>query len=129
MRIPLRISFQNFPSSSALSELIAQHAGDLQKSFPRIGNCEVAIEQTSGGPLKVRVDLSTPGRRLVIERAAPMNSGEADPYGLIGDVFDAARGELVAFPRAAATAVDGTSPVSRGAPADRGAGSGSSPAA
>ncbi len=127
MRVPLRISFQNLPSSNSLSELVRQHAWDLQARFPRIGNCEVAIEQANDGPLKVRVDLSTPGRRLVIERAAATTGG-SDAFGLIADVFEAARGELAAFAIAAVDPAP-SQPISPAAPAGRGAGSGSSPAA
>jgi hypothetical protein len=126
MRLPVRISFQNVPSSNAISELVRQHAWDLQASFPRIANCEVAIENPGGSQLKVRIDLSTPGRRLIVERATAATGSGTDAFGLIADAFEGARVELAAFaPAAQATA----QPLSPAAPAGRGAGSGSSPAA
>ena len=128
MRLPVRISFQNVASSNAISELVRQHAWDLQARFPRIGNCEVAIENPSGSQLKVRIDLSTPGRRLVVERAASATAGGngTDAFGLIADAFEGARVELAAFAPAAQPTAQ---PLSPAAPAGRAAGSGSSPAA
>ena len=48
MRTPLRITFQNTPSSDAIRQLIEEQAGHLEQFFGRMTDCHVVFKTPDG---------------------------------------------------------------------------------
>jgi cold shock CspA family protein/ribosome-associated translation inhibitor RaiA len=97
LQIPLEITAHHFTLYDALESLIRERAEGLEKFYPRLIRCHVTIEgpgnhHRTGGPFDVRVDLSVPGKELVVTR----QSGE-DVVLVVRDAFDAARRQLQDF--------------------------------
>jgi cold shock CspA family protein/ribosome-associated translation inhibitor RaiA len=97
LQIPLDITAHHFTLDGALESQIRERAEGLEKFYPRLIRCHVTIEgpgnhHRSGGPIDVRVDLSVPGKELVVTR----QSGE-DVAIVVRDAFDAARRQLQDF--------------------------------
>jgi hypothetical protein len=73
MKLPLQITFQNMKSSAILEEWIRAEATRLETYYKPIMACRVAIEvphrhHKNGKPLHVRIDLTLPGKQIVIKR-------------------------------------------------------------
>jgi hypothetical protein len=87
MTLPLQITFRNMKHSTEVEDWIRAEAEKLETFYHRIIGCRVAIEvphrhHKKGKPLHIRIDLTLPGKEIVIKREpvaihrAPMN-GEA----------------------------------------------------
>lgn len=97
MQIPLEISAHHFNLNGALETMIRERAESLEKFYPRLIRCHVTIEgpgnhHRTGGPYDVRVDLSVPGKEIVVTR----QTGD-DVIVVVRDAFDAARRQLQDF--------------------------------
>jgi hypothetical protein len=73
MKLPLQITFRNMKSSALLEEWIQAEAAKLDTFYSQIMACRVAIEvphrhHNNGKPLHVRIDLTLPGKEIVIKR-------------------------------------------------------------
>jgi hypothetical protein len=73
MKLPLQITFRNMKSSALLEEWVRAEAAKLETLQNHIMACRVAIEvphrhHKNGKPLHVRIDLTLPGREIVIRR-------------------------------------------------------------
>jgi len=95
MPIPLQISFRNMDPSPAVEERIRKKAAKLERFHDRIVNCTVVVEAPhrrhhKGKLYNVRVDISLPGKDVVVDRAKPIDHGHEDVYVAIRDAFDAA---------------------------------------
>jgi ribosome-associated translation inhibitor RaiA len=74
MTIPLQITFRNMEPSAAIEKHVRAKAGKLESFCDRITGCHVIIEAPhqhhhKGKAFQVRIDLSAPGREIVINRA------------------------------------------------------------
>lgn len=90
MKIPLQITFRNFPHSDAIESHIAERATKLEKFNERLVGCRVAVEESQrkqhqGKLYRVHVDMTVPGRELAVTREE-----HEDIYVAIRDAFDAA---------------------------------------
>jgi cold shock CspA family protein/ribosome-associated translation inhibitor RaiA len=99
LQIPLEITSHHITLGDGLETMIRERAQALEKFYPRLIRCHVTIEgpgnhHRSGGPFDVRVDLSVPGKELVVTR----QTGE-DITVVLRDAFDAARRQLQDFAR------------------------------
>ena len=99
MQIPLRLTFRNLDHSAAVEAKVRERVGELEQLFGRIIGCRVMIEESSrrqhkGNLFHVRVDLSVPGREIVVRRDPPENHGHEDIYVAVRDCFDAVRRQL-----------------------------------
>ena len=97
MQIPLEISAHHFRMYDALEAIIRERAEGLEKYYPRLIRCHVTIEgpgghHRTGGPYDVKIDLSVPGKEIVVTR----QTGE-DVAIVVRDAFDAARRQLQDF--------------------------------
>lgn len=97
MTIPLRISFHQMPSSSALEDHIREKVQSLEQLHPNLTRCNVTIEQphhhkNQGNAFNVRIDLYVPGDEIVVNRDANANE---DPMVALRDAFEAARRQVV----------------------------------
>jgi len=72
MTLAPQITFRNMESSPKIEEAVLKEASRLDRFFPRIMSCRVAIEgprrEEFGGLYRVRIDLGVPGEELVVEQ-------------------------------------------------------------
>lgn len=104
MELPLQITFRHMDASAALEARIRQRADELEQFFGRIIGCRVAVEQLNrrhqqGNLFEVRVDLSVPGKEIVVGREHRSNHAHEDPHVAVRDAFDAARRALEDYAR------------------------------
>jgi cold shock CspA family protein/ribosome-associated translation inhibitor RaiA len=96
MQVPLQITFRHMDSSEALAARIRERAEELDRFFDRIVSCRVTVERQNarhqkGNLFHVRVDLTVPGRELVVGRDPSANQSHEDPHVAVRDSFDAIR--------------------------------------
>lgn len=99
MPIPLQISFRNMDPSPAVEERIRKKVKKLERFHDRIVNCTVVVEAPhrhhhKGKLYTVRVDISVPGKDVVVDRAKPSDHGHEDVYVALRDAFNAAVRQL-----------------------------------
>ena len=73
MRFPVQVTFRRMQPSSAVEDWVRAEAEKLETFYDRIIGCRVAIEvphrhHRTGKPLHVRIDLSLPGKEIVVKR-------------------------------------------------------------
>jgi ribosomal subunit interface protein len=94
MKVPVHIQFHNMEPSAALEASAREHALKLESFASDIMACQVAIEleqkhQTQGRPHVVRIDLTLPGRELVVNRVS-----NEDAYVALREAFDSMKRQL-----------------------------------
>jgi len=99
MNLPLQITFRDVPRSAAVEARIREQAAELDQFYDRIMSCRVVIEAPhrhhhQGRLYGVRIDLSVPGRELVIGREPSQHHAHEDVFVAIRDAFDAATRQL-----------------------------------
>lgn len=71
MTLAPQITFRNMEHSPTLEADVLKEASRLEKFFPRIMSCRVAIEgprrEEYGGLYRIRIDLGVPGEELLVE--------------------------------------------------------------
>lgn len=73
MRLPLQITFRNMKASDLVEGWIQEEALKLDSFYKRIMSCRVVVEvphshHKKGNPYHIRIDLTLPGREIVIKR-------------------------------------------------------------
>jgi len=73
MTLPLQVTFRNMKHSIEVEDWIRAEAEKLETFYHRIIGCRVAIElphrhHKKGKPLHIRIDLTLPGKEIVIKR-------------------------------------------------------------
>ena len=99
MKTPLQISSRKVSLSDAAIEAIEKRAQKLESFHDQIIACRVMVEaphrhKHQGLLYKVRIDLTVPGREIVVK-----NEAHEDIYVAVRDAFDAARRQLLSFAR------------------------------
>ena len=100
MHTPLRITFQNTPSSDAIRRLIEEQADHLEHFFGRMTACHVVFKVPDGNhrtgvPYEVAVHIKMPGGMTVdIDRTPGLDERFADPQFAVTDAFRRARRRL-----------------------------------
>ncbi|HZP42154.1 MAG TPA: HPF/RaiA family ribosome-associated protein [Candidatus Binatia bacterium] len=99
MQIPLQVTFRNMPRSPAVEAAVRERADKLEEFHGRVTGCRVVIEaphrrHRQGTLYHVRVDLTVPGREIVVSREPAAHHAHEDVYVAIRDAFDAARRQL-----------------------------------
>jgi ribosome-associated translation inhibitor RaiA len=100
METPLRITFQNTPSSDAVRALIEEQAAHLERIFDRITACEVHFKlpdgnHRNGGLYEVRIHLMLPGGVSIdVDRTPGLDERFSDPQFAVTDAFRRARRRL-----------------------------------
>jgi ribosomal subunit interface protein len=94
MKIPLQITFSNMTSSNAVRARIEELAARLDRFHERIMSCRVVVRapnrrKRSGKLYHVSIDLTLPGREIVINRNPPEDQSHEDVYVAIRDAFNA----------------------------------------
>jgi ribosomal subunit interface protein len=99
MQHALRIAFRNMDASDALEERIRKRVTELEQLCDRIIACDVVVELDhrhlrQGKMFHARVDLTLPGRTIVVRREPADNHAHEDAHVAVRDAFDAARRQL-----------------------------------
>src|ERR1700687_3815861 len=122
MTLPLQVTFRNMKHSTQVEDWIRAEAEKLETFYHRITGCRVAVEvphrhHKKGKPLHIRIDLTLPGKEIVIKRVpvatqrtivngeptasshAQAKSAHADLQLVIHDAFKAASRRVQDFSR------------------------------
>ncbi|MEC4749795.1 HPF/RaiA family ribosome-associated protein [Methylomicrobium sp. Wu6] len=104
MQIPLQIIFRGIPPSEAVEARIREKATKLERFNEHIMSCRVAVESEhhhhhQGNLYHVRIDITTPGKEIVISREHHDNQAHEDAYVAIRDAFNAATRQLEDYVR------------------------------
>jgi cold shock CspA family protein len=104
MKLPLQITFRDFPLSDALEADIREKAARLDQFYDRITSCRVVVEAPhghhhQGNLFHIRIDLTVPGGELVIKRGPKDHQAHEDAYVAVRDAFKSARRKLQDFAR------------------------------
>jgi len=100
MQVPLQITYRNMDSSEALEAEIRKRIDKLCLHHQDILSCRVVVEaplesQRKGGLFKVRLDLTSPGGKIAVNREpAAGNRTHEDVYVALRDAFQAASRQL-----------------------------------
>ena len=99
MQLPLQITFRHMDASPALEARIRERAAELDQFFGRITACRVVVERVQhrhqqGNLFEIRIDLTVPGREIVVARDRGNNHAHEDPHVSVRDAFDAVRRAL-----------------------------------
>lgn len=110
MQLPVQITFRNMAPSPAVETHIRERADALDRLFGRIMACRVVVEasgrhQHKGRLYHVRVDLTVPGREIVVSRDPAAHQAHEDVLVAVRDAFDAVRRQLEDYARSARGAV------------------------
>ena len=107
MDVPLEIRFHELDPSDALEAAIRDRVERLDKLYPRLTSCRVAVEaphrqHRKGNIWQIRIELGVPGGKLAISRE-PHHPREKyaspDIYKTLRDAFDAAERRLLDYKR------------------------------
>lgn len=104
MRSTLQISWKNVPQSPAVEDLIRRKVAWLEKLYPQLVHCRIAVESPDhkhhqGNHYLVRIDLGVPGSELVAGADPAAQHREEDLYAAVQKSFDVARRRLQDFSR------------------------------
>ena len=103
MMLPLQITFRNMPRSGAVEQAIRDRAERLDRFCRHIMGCRVVVEtrhrQHQGNLYHVRIDLTLPGREIVVGRERALHRTYEDVYVAIRDAFNSAGRRLEDFVR------------------------------
>ena len=104
MKLPIEITFRDIPRSEAIETAVRAKAAKLEEFYDRIMSCRVVVESPhrhrhKGNIYHVRIDLTVPGKEMVIRRDPKEHSAHEDVYVAIRDAFDAAKRQLEDYAR------------------------------
>lgn len=99
MKLPLQVTFRRMEHSDTLEQAIREHVEELEQFYSDIMSCRVMVEPHSqhhrqGNIYHVRIDLTLPGKELVVSREADQNHAHEDVYVAVRDAFNAMRRQL-----------------------------------
>ena len=95
MQIPLEVTFHNMDRSDSVEANVRERAAKLERYFDRIIGCRVVVEaphrhNRKGKVFEVRIDISVPGKEIVVNRSGANNHAHEDVYVAVRDAFNAA---------------------------------------
>lgn len=99
MKLTPQITYRDVESTPALDRSIRASARRLDRYHPAILGCRIAVEsphrhQRKGRHYRVRIDLTVPGKELVVGHHAEHSPAHEDLAVALRDAFRAARREL-----------------------------------
>ena len=79
MKVPVQITFRNLESSPMVEAWVREETEKLETFYDHIINCRVALEiphrhHSKGKQCHVRIDLTLPGKELVVKREPAASS-------------------------------------------------------
>lgn len=104
MQVPLRVTFREMEPSAAVDDRVREKATWLEQFCDDITACHVVVEERhrhshQGRLFHVRIDLTVPGKVLVVNRDPHEHHAHEDVYVAMRDAFDAARRQLEDYVR------------------------------
>lgn len=104
MQRPLEVTFRDLDPSPAVEAKVYERAEKLEQFCDEIVGCRVMIEAPHrhhhrGNLYHVRIDLTLPGKEIVITRDPKRHNAHEDIYVALRDAFDAARRRLEEYVR------------------------------
>ena len=106
MQIALQVSYHHVQPSDALNALIRTKTAELEHLFGRVTGCHVFVERPGshhrkgkGAHYRVRIELTVPGRILVVGRDPTLTKPHEDPFLAVNEAFRAARRQLQDYVR------------------------------
>lgn len=104
MPYQIHLAFRHMMHSDAVAEQINGRAAELERFFPQIVACHVAIEPSSSRQRKgkiyhLSIRLTVPGREIVVDRDPAEHHAHEDISVAVHDAFDAARRKLQDYGR------------------------------
>ncbi len=98
MQVPLKINFHNLARSDAIEARVRQRVARLSKVGNNLVACRVTIEAPHKQPHRstvgITIDVSTPGKEIVVKREQRHHESHGDAYAVIGVAFDALERQL-----------------------------------
>lgn len=99
MKLTPQITYRDVRQTEALDRSIRASVKRLDRYHPDILGCRIAVEaphrhQRKGRPYRVRIDLTVPGKELVVGHHPQLNPAHEDLTVALRDAFRAARREL-----------------------------------
>lgn len=106
MTVPVQVSFRGIDPSEFLEAEVRARAATLERFSDRIIACKVVLEPSGkshhkGNIYHVRIDLTVPGKEIVVSRDPPANHAHEDMHVAIRDAFAAAKRQLEDYVRIA----------------------------
>lgn len=97
--LPMQITYHGIEPSPALTELIRSRAAQLDRLHDRMHALRVLVDaphnhQRHGKRYRVRLDLTLPGRELVVGHDEDERAGDDDAYQAVRHAFDVLRRKL-----------------------------------
>jgi len=94
MRHQPQIRFSDIDETEAIRGAIEKHVQRLERFFPRIVGCRVSVaaphrHHRKGNPYQVRVDVSVPGKEIIVNPHRRAGGSHDDLYIAISDTFNA----------------------------------------
>lgn len=104
MQKPLEITFRHMEPSEALEAAIREKAKKLERFHAEIIGCSVVVETPhkhhhQGNLFHIRVDVTVPGKEIVVKRSPDEHHAHEDPYVAVRDAFDAVLRQLENYTR------------------------------
>jgi len=104
MQIPLEITFRGMRHWAAVETEIREKAAHLDQLFDKITSCRVVVEaphrsKEKGQRYSIRIDITVPGREIVVNRDAPRDKRDEDIYVAVRDAFKRAQRALQDYVR------------------------------
>lgn len=104
MAVPVQVSFRGIDPSEFLEAEVRQRAEVLGRFSDRIIACKVVLEPShknhhKGNIYHVRIDLTVPGKEIVVSRDPGGNHAHEDMHVAIRDAFQAAKRQLEDYQR------------------------------
>ena len=106
MKLPVQISFHGIDHSDAVEQRIHEKVAKLEQYCDKIVACRVAVERhhsnTSnlhhkGEPFHIRIDLTVPGKELVVTRDPKDSHVNEDIFVALRDAFQAMERQVKDF--------------------------------
>lgn len=99
MQVPPEIAFRELEGTDSLRQAILDGIEDLEQVYPRLVSCRTVVAddtpgQRSGKNVRVRLDLSIPGKTLVVEEDNAEPGSGRTPLQTIEDAFAVGRRRL-----------------------------------
>jgi len=99
VQVPMQLTFRHMPPSAALEDDIRERVRRLDDVCDRLIRCRVLVEAPhhshhQGNLFHVRVELTVPGREIVVNREPEQHHAHEDAHVAIRDAFDAAARRL-----------------------------------
>jgi len=99
MQTALKVTFRDMPHSDLIETEIEERAARLEQFFDKITSCHVVVStphvrQHKGQLYQVTIDLTVPGKEIIVNRDPGLDHGHEDVRVAMRDAFKAAQRQL-----------------------------------